>query len=186
MRPRVVVAARVVLVAALIVGRIDPMAPKGSEFEQAMARLEAELKRLEAEYMFFAGRLPRLPWETRARVDKLVKQCDRMHIRNTAEKFRFSTLQARYTWLFAICGSATSKRRKRDGRNAVLAGRARGHAGNSRSPGTTHARGACRSRKTPGIRPSRRRRCSHPRSRKGRGSPEGALRAVVERAKAGR
>ena len=29
--------------------------------------LEAEIRRLEAEYnMFFAGRLPRLPWETRA------------------------------------------------------------------------------------------------------------------------
>jgi hypothetical protein len=73
------------------------MAPKGSEFEQAMTRLEAELKRLEAEYnMFFAGRLPRLPWETRARVDTMVKQYDRMHLNNTAQKFRFATLQARY------------------------------------------------------------------------------------------
>ena len=36
--------------------------------------LEAEIKRLEAEYnMFFAGRLPRLPWEKRARVDAMVK-----------------------------------------------------------------------------------------------------------------
>jgi hypothetical protein len=46
--------------------------------------------------MFFAGRLPRLPWETRARVDALVKHYDRLQIRNTAERFRFSTLQARY------------------------------------------------------------------------------------------
>jgi hypothetical protein len=73
------------------------MAPRGSEFEQEMVRLEAEIRRLEAEYnMFFAGRLPRLPWETRARVETLVKHYDRMHIRNTAERFRFSTLQARY------------------------------------------------------------------------------------------
>jgi hypothetical protein len=73
------------------------MAPRGSEFEQEMSKLEAEIKRLEAEYnMFFAGRLPRLPWETRARVDTLVKHYDRMHIRNTAERFRFGTLQARY------------------------------------------------------------------------------------------
>ena len=37
--------------------------------------LEAELKRLEAEYnMFFAGRLPRPPWETRGRVEALVKR----------------------------------------------------------------------------------------------------------------
>src|SRR5688500_20375564 len=74
------------------------MALKGSEFDQQMVKLEAEIKRLEAEYnMFFAGRLPRLPWETRARVDALVKRYDRMNIRNTAERFRFETLQARYT-----------------------------------------------------------------------------------------
>ena len=73
------------------------MAAKSNEFEQEMTKLEAELKRLEAEYnMFFAGRLPRLPWETRARVDALVKQYDRMTLRNTAQKFRFATLQSRY------------------------------------------------------------------------------------------
>jgi hypothetical protein len=73
------------------------MPPKSSEFEQQLSQLEAEIKRLEAEYnMFFAGRLPRLPWETRARVDALVKRYDRMHIRNTAERFRFGTLQSRY------------------------------------------------------------------------------------------
>src|SRR5688500_6391177 len=59
--------------------------------------LEAELKRLEAEYnMFFAGRLPRPPWETRARVEAMVKRFDRMHIGNYGERFRFSTIQARY------------------------------------------------------------------------------------------
>jgi len=73
------------------------MASKSNEFEQEMARLEAEIKRLEAEYnMFFAGRLPRLPWETRARVDALVKHYDRQRIANTAQKFRFGTLQSRY------------------------------------------------------------------------------------------
>jgi hypothetical protein len=73
------------------------MAPKNTEFEQQMTQLEAEIKRLEAEYnMFFAGRLPRLPWETRARVEALVKRYDRMQLRNTAERFRFGSLQARY------------------------------------------------------------------------------------------
>ncbi len=73
------------------------MAPKSSEFEQEMVKLEAEIKRLEAEYnMFFAGRLPRLPWETRARVEALVKRYDRMNLRNTAEKFRFGSLQAKF------------------------------------------------------------------------------------------
>jgi hypothetical protein len=73
------------------------MVPKGNTFDQEMAKLEAEIKRLEAEYnMFFAGRLPRLPWETRARVEALVKHYDRMNIRNTAERFRFGTLQAKF------------------------------------------------------------------------------------------
>jgi hypothetical protein len=73
------------------------MPVKRSEFDHEMTRLETEIKRLEAEYnMFFAGRLPRLPWETRARVEKLVKRYDRMHLRNTAERFRFGTVQARY------------------------------------------------------------------------------------------
>jgi hypothetical protein len=73
------------------------MPSQTSGFEQELTALEAELKRLEAEYnMFFAGRLPRLPWETRARVDALIKQYDRMHLANTAHRFRFNTIQARY------------------------------------------------------------------------------------------
>lgn len=59
--------------------------------------LEAELKRLEAEYnMFFAGRLPRPPWETRGRVDAMVKRIDRLHVSNYGDRFRFTTLQSRY------------------------------------------------------------------------------------------
>jgi hypothetical protein len=68
-----------------------------TETERDLQRLESELKRLEAEYnMFFAGRLPRPPWETRSRVEALVKQFDRAHIPNYGDRFRFSTLQARY------------------------------------------------------------------------------------------
>ena len=62
--------------------------------------LEAELKRLEAEYnMFFAGRLPRPPWETRTRVTGMFKKFDRIQntITNYAIKFRFQTLQSRFT-----------------------------------------------------------------------------------------
>jgi len=74
------------------------MAAKTSDFEREMQQLEAELKRLEAEYnMYFAGQLPRPPWETRARVDALVKRYDRHPLSNTAQRFRFGTLQARYT-----------------------------------------------------------------------------------------
>jgi len=68
-----------------------------SSFDQELSRLEAELKQLEAEYnMFFAGRLPKPPWETRARVEALVKQYDRAYIQNTGDRFRFNTLQSRF------------------------------------------------------------------------------------------
>jgi len=68
-----------------------------SEFEQQMIYLEAEIRRLEAEFnMFFAGRLPRPPWETRAKVNALVKRHDQSFIRNTADRFRFESLQNRY------------------------------------------------------------------------------------------
>jgi len=68
-----------------------------SDFDKEMQHLEAEIRRLEAEYnMFFAGRLPRLPWETRTRVEALVKKHDRSFIRNTADRFRFESMQNKY------------------------------------------------------------------------------------------
>ena len=73
------------------------MAPPKTDFDKEMQHLEAEIRRLEAEYnMFFAGRLPRLPWETRTRVEALVKKHDRSFIRNTADRFRFESLQNKY------------------------------------------------------------------------------------------
>ena len=77
------------------------MAP--TDVQKDLTRLEGELKRLEAEYnMFFAGRLPRPPVETRGRVAALVKQYDRMHIANTGDRFRFTTLQSRYASLVEL------------------------------------------------------------------------------------
>ena len=71
--------------------------PPISETERDLQRLEAGLRQLEAEYnMFFAGRLPKPPWETRGRVEALVKQFDRAYIPNYGDRFRFHTLQARF------------------------------------------------------------------------------------------
>ena len=68
-----------------------------SNIDRDLTRLESDLKQLEAEYnMFFSGRLPKPPWETRARVEALVKHFDRGHIPNTGDRFRFSTLQSRF------------------------------------------------------------------------------------------
>ena len=71
-----------------------------SELELELQRLEADLKRLESEYnMFFAGRLRRPPWDTRGRVEAVIKQIDRRPIQNTGERFRFHTIQSRYATL---------------------------------------------------------------------------------------
>ena len=71
--------------------------PPVSETERDLNRLESELKRLEAEYnMYFAGRLPRPPWETRNRVQALVKKWDRGHIQSAADRFQFDNLQRRF------------------------------------------------------------------------------------------
>ncbi len=59
--------------------------------------LEVDLKKLEAEYnMFFSGRAPRPPLETRKRVETLVKRLDRGYIETGGDRFRFQSLQARF------------------------------------------------------------------------------------------
>jgi hypothetical protein len=72
--------------------------PPTSEFDRQLRELEAEIRKLEVEYnLFFAGRLPKLPWETRARVEALIKRYDRLQIQNTAERFRFQGMQSRFS-----------------------------------------------------------------------------------------
>jgi hypothetical protein len=71
--------------------------PEPVDFERELSLLEVEIKKLEAEYtMYFGGRLQRPPWEMRKRVEGLVKQLDRAHIPNYAQRFRFTTLQSRF------------------------------------------------------------------------------------------
>jgi hypothetical protein len=68
-----------------------------TDIKKDLMTLEADLKRLEAEYnMFFAGRLPRPPWETRGRVEALIKRWDRGYIQGSADRFRFEMLQTRF------------------------------------------------------------------------------------------
>ena len=68
-----------------------------TDVQKDLQTLSAELKRLEAEYnQFFAGRLPRPPWETRGRVESLIKRWDRGHIQAAADRFQFDTLQRRF------------------------------------------------------------------------------------------
>lgn len=60
--------------------------------------LSAELRKLEGEYnMYFAGRIPRPPIETRSRVDQLFKRWDRRQMDTASSRFRLQTLQSRYS-----------------------------------------------------------------------------------------
>ena len=71
--------------------------PELTDVQKDLQTLAAGLKQLEAEYnMFFAGRLARPPWETRSRVQALVKKWDRGYIQSAADRFQFDTLQRRF------------------------------------------------------------------------------------------
>jgi hypothetical protein len=69
--------------------------------------LEADLKRLEAEHnMFFTGRLPCPPWETRWRVEAALKRLDGHPPSKFGDRFRFQTLQSRHAMFAGLwdCG----------------------------------------------------------------------------------
>lgn len=70
--------------------------PERSDIQRDLELLTGELRRLEVEYnLFFTGRLPRPPWETRRRVEPIIKRWDRGHIETGVGRFCFSTLQSR-------------------------------------------------------------------------------------------
>ena len=74
-----------------------------TDLQKDLSDLTADLKRLEAEYnMFFAGRLPRPPWETRNRVDAMIKRYDGGQITGTADRFRFEMLQTRFQKMLEV------------------------------------------------------------------------------------
>jgi hypothetical protein len=87
------------------------MAQPKSDWERQMQRLDGEIRRLEAEFnMFFAGRLPRPPWETRTRVAALIKQYDNAFIGRTADRFRFESLQSRFQKFIELCDRQLTNR----------------------------------------------------------------------------
>jgi hypothetical protein len=68
------------------------------DLEQEFQVLSVELRKLEGEYnMYFAGRTPRPPIESRNRVDQLFKRMDRRQMDTAAMRFRVLTLQSRYS-----------------------------------------------------------------------------------------
>ena len=91
-----------------------------TDLQKDLLTLAAEIKRLEAEYnMFFAGRLPRPPWEARGRVEAMIKRHDRGHISSTSDRFRFEMLQARFQKMIEVWDRGL--RAREDGRPGPFA-----------------------------------------------------------------
>jgi hypothetical protein len=98
-----------------------------TELQRNLTKLESDLKRLEAEYnMFFAGRAPRPPLEARSRVAALIKQYDRAFIPNYGDRFRFGTLQSRYSALVELWDRGL--RAREEGRSGPFAPKRSGQA----------------------------------------------------------
>jgi hypothetical protein len=69
-----------------------------SDLERELHTIANEMRKLEGEYnMYFAGRLPRPPVETRARLEALLKKWERAHVDSLALRFRLNTLQTRFS-----------------------------------------------------------------------------------------
>ncbi|HTI37066.1 MAG TPA: MXAN_5187 C-terminal domain-containing protein [Vicinamibacterales bacterium] len=96
--------------------------PELTEIQKDLLALDAEIKKLEAEYnMFFAGRAKRPPWETRGRVDALLKRWGRTHVQSGVDRFRLDALQTRYRKLTELWDRAL--RAREEGRPGPFAQR---------------------------------------------------------------
>ncbi len=89
------------------------------ELEQELQALSVELRKLEGEYnMYFAGRTPRPPFESRSRVDQLFKRWDRRTVDTPAMRFRLQSLQSRYSSFVDLWDRAL--RAREEGRSSPL------------------------------------------------------------------
>ena len=108
---------------------------RGSELEHGLQKLEADLRKLEAEYnMFFACQLPRPPWETRTQVEQAVVRLERLGAieGSYAERFRLQTLQSRLATFVDLWDRGL--RAREEGRPGPFASRGRA-AGAASQPG---------------------------------------------------
>jgi hypothetical protein len=113
-------------------GRFETADPP---IEIELQALSAELRRLEGEYtMYFSGRRPRPPIETRGRVEALIKRWDRAHIQGSGPRFLFGSLQARFSALSDLWDRGL--RAREEGRGGPLVHRRSEPAQTSPRPST--------------------------------------------------
>ena len=108
------------------------MAESG-DVERDLQALAAEMRKLEGDYgLFFAGRLPKPPWEARARFEAHLKATDRTLGDHGTERFRFQQLEARYATLADLWERGLKARE--EGRPGPFARPATPAAANPRTP----------------------------------------------------
>jgi hypothetical protein len=97
---------------------------QSSSIEADIARLDAGIRRLKIQYdMFFAGALPREPFELRNELDHLVRRASKLSIRKYAHRFHLNTLIARYNAMSELWGKTMRSREEGDRPPAQLADR---------------------------------------------------------------
>ena len=82
-----------------------------TQIENDIARLDVSLRQLKVRYdMFFAGALPREPFELRNQVEQLIKRYSNAPIRKYAHRFHLGTLVSRFNSLAELWGKSVRER----------------------------------------------------------------------------
>lgn len=99
----------------------DEVAPP--TIDEQLVRLEEDLRKLKVEYdIFFNGAAKRPPFDTKSRVETLIKRIFDERQLTYAQRYRYNTLVARYVALRELWRRNTQERE--EGRDALAAARA--------------------------------------------------------------
>ena len=95
--------------------------------EEQLTRLEDDIRRLKIEFdIYFNGAAKRPPYDTKNRVETIIKRLGDDRTLNFAQRYRYNTLASRFT-AFRELWRRTLQGRE-EGRDAVSAARAAAHA----------------------------------------------------------
>jgi hypothetical protein len=124
------------LTIALPPHRGDRLVPEPSPVDRELQALAADLRKLESEYtMYFAGRAPRPPYESRARVEQTIKRLERTPYEAQVHRFQFGAVQARFAAFAELWDRAV--RAREEGRPTPFTRQAPGTTGaQAPQPGT--------------------------------------------------
>ena len=71
---------------------------ESASLERELQALATQLRKVETEYtLYFSGRAPRPPVDSRLSLDRAFRKFDRTHVESPTQRFQFSSLQARYS-----------------------------------------------------------------------------------------